>query len=384
MFIGLILLTFNQFQACLRVTNVNEAKKLRPIQAACRILQESAWKNINVAGRSHEVRSTIITSASFLTSNCPDGISIIADRRNDGPKGLGDFQRRSNRDGRYDRGRRDYNDRGREDYRRGDRNDRGWDATPRGGATPRANGDAPSVRVPNVAWDSTPRHSRDDDVGYSANRRWDAPTPRISRDSTPDLETREWEEEQVKLDRDWYSWEEGGVAGDEEHNPLAQYEDLSLLKEKEIQAKSVKKISARQAQYNKDNDLWEANRMLTSGVATRRTLDLDFEDESESTVHVMVHDLKPPFLDGRTVFTKQLDTINPIRDPTSDMAIFSKKGSALVKEKREQAERAKAAAKLAALGGTSLGNIMGVRDEEAEAEGMFDLAMSRRVCVSFT
>ena len=109
--------------------------------------------------------------------------------------------------------------------------------------------------------------------------------------------------------------------------------------------------------------------MLTSGVATRRQIDLDFEDESESTVHVMVHDLKPPFLDGRTVFTKQLEPINPVRDPTSDMAIFSRKGSALVKEKREQAERAKAAAKLAALGGTQLGNIMGVKDEEAEAEG---------------
>lgn len=109
--------------------------------------------------------------------------------------------------------------------------------------------------------------------------------------------------------------------------------------------------------------------MLTSGVATRKAVDLDFEDESESTVHVMVHDIKPPFLDGRTVFTRQLDPINPIRDMSSDMAVFSKKGSALVKEKREQAERAKAAAKLAALGGTSLGNIMGVKDEEAEAEG---------------
>lgn len=109
--------------------------------------------------------------------------------------------------------------------------------------------------------------------------------------------------------------------------------------------------------------------MVTSGVATRKAIDLDFEDEAESTVHVMVHDLKPPFLDGRTVFTKQLEPINPIRDMTSDMAIFSKKGSNLVKEKREQAERAKAAAKLASLGGTSLGNIMGVKDEEAEAEG---------------
>lgn len=109
--------------------------------------------------------------------------------------------------------------------------------------------------------------------------------------------------------------------------------------------------------------------MLTSGVATRKQIDLDFEDESESTVHVMVHDLKPPFLDGRTVFTKQLEPINPVRDPTSDMAIFARKGSALVKEKREQAERAKVAAKLAALSGTQLGNIMGVKDEEAAAEG---------------
>lgn len=110
--------------------------------------------------------------------------------------------------------------------------------------------------------------------------------------------------------------------------------------------------------------------MVTSGVATRKGVDLVFEDESQSAVHVMVHNLKPPFLDGRTVFTKQLDPIDPIRDLTSDMAMFAKKGSALVKEKREQAERAKAAANLAALGGTALGNILGVKDEEeAEAEG---------------
>lgn len=116
--------------------------------------------------------------------------------------------------------------------------------------------------------------------------------------------------------------------------------------------------------------------MLTSGVATRRTVDLDFADESESTVHVIVHDLKPPFLDGRTVYTKQLEPINPVRDLTSDMAIFSRKGSALVKEKREQAERAKAAAKLAALGGTALGNIMGVQDDEAAAEGEYTCTFS--------
>ncbi|KAJ7232855.1 hypothetical protein B0H12DRAFT_1028838 [Mycena haematopus] len=289
-----------------------------------------------------------------------EGITAANERRDDAPKGLGDFQRRSNRD-------RDRGWGGKRDFDNG----RSWDVTPR---SVKGNGDAPSVRVPNVGWDSTPRRPGDENWGGAGNRLWDAPTPRNMRAGSPDsafgLDAREWEEEQVRLDRDWYTGaEEGGVAGDEENNPLSQYEDLNALQSAQIATKQVKKISARQAQYNADNDLWEANRMLTSGVATRKAVDMDFEDESESTVHVMVHDLKPPFLDGRTVFTKQLAPINPIRDPTSDMAVFSKKGSALVKEKREQAERAKAAAKLAALGGTALGNIMGVKDEEADAEG---------------
>ncbi|KXN84821.1 Pre-mRNA-splicing factor ATP-dependent RNA helicase PRP16 [Leucoagaricus sp. SymC.cos] len=294
-----------------------------------------------------------------------EGITALNEQRNDGPRGLGEFQRRSNRD-------RDRGWGGRRDRDSQDRRGMGWDATPQSVR------EAPSMRVPNVGWDSTPQDARGQDGsgwGAAKNRRWDAPTPRAGRGESPEgeggaaVDIREWEEEQTKLDRDWYTGaEEGTLAGDEEHNPLAQYEDLSVLKQAEIATKQTKKISARQAQYNADNDLWEANRMVTSGVATRKAIDLDFEDESESAVHVMVHDLKPPFLDGRTVYTKQLDPINPIRDPTSDMAVFSKKGSALVKEKREQAERAKASAKLASLGGTSLGNIMGVKDEEAEAE----------------
>lgn len=82
-----------------------------------------------------------------------------------------------------------------------------------------------------------------------------------------------------------------------------------------------------------------------------------------------MHDIKPPFLDGRMVFTKQVEAVQHVRDPTSDMAIFSRKGSQLVKEKREQAERAKAANKFE-LAGTTLGNVMGVKEkEEEEAPG---------------
>ena len=85
----------------------------------------------------------------------------------------------------------------------------------------------------------------------------------------------------------------------------------------------------------------------------------------------MVHDIKPPFLSGRVVFTKQLEAVQHVRDPTSDMAICAKKGSRLVREKREQAERAKATK--FELAGTTLGNVMGVKNKANE--GMIDLEL---------
>jgi pre-mRNA-splicing factor ATP-dependent RNA helicase DHX38/PRP16 len=108
--------------------------------------------------------------------------------------------------------------------------------------------DAPSLRVPNLRWDSTPRSQSDGaggGWGRTGTRGWDAPTPRASRGSSPDqgsaeLDIREWEEEQVRLDRDWYMGaEEGSLMGDEEHNPLAQYKDLTLIKQVEIAKRPV-------------------------------------------------------------------------------------------------------------------------------------------------
>lgn len=44
----------------------------------------------------------------------------------------------------------------------------------------------------------------------------------------------------MRLDRDWYTGaEDGGVAGDEEHNSLSQYDDLRVVKEAEIAIKQV-------------------------------------------------------------------------------------------------------------------------------------------------
>lgn len=179
----------------------------------------------------------------------------------------------------------------------------------------------------------------------------------------------EWEEEQLRQDRQWYNSEDGHGG----ENAFDDYDedDVALMerqKEQELSQRQARRTNVRQAQYNADNDLWETNRLAQSGIGGRRTLDLDFDDEEESKVHLLVHDLKPPFLDGRITFTKQIEPVNPIRDPTSDLAIFSKKGSLLVKERREQRERAKASRKVAELAGTALGNITGVVEEQEKDE----------------
>lgn len=50
--------------------------------------------------------------------------------------------------------------------------------------------------------------------------------------------------------------------------------------------------------------------MLTSGVVQRLEVDEDFEEDNAAKVHLLVHNLVPPFLDGRIVFTKQVTKTN--------------------------------------------------------------------------
>lgn len=178
------------------------------------------------------------------------------------------------------------------------------------------------------------------------------------------------------LDRDWYGGDDdlgGHTFGDDSHNPFgdesswAAQEREAAMVEKKISQMS-KGMNARQIQKQKDVDAWETNRMLTSGVAQRRDLGQDFEDDMEvNRVHLLVHDLRPPFLDGRTVFTKQLDPIPAVRDAQSDMAVFSRKGSKVVMERRHQRERARQAQQATNVAGTALGNLMGVKEEDTDS-----------------
>lgn len=51
------------------------------------------------------------------------------------------------------------------------------------------------------------------------------------------------------------------------------------------------------------------------------------DEEDTTRVTLMVHDFKPPFLDGKIIYTKQIDPIKIVKDEKADMALLAKKGS---------------------------------------------------------
>lgn len=53
--------------------------------------------------------------------------------------------------------------------------------------------------------------------------------------------------------------------------------------------------------------------MLRSGVVEKTTFDEDFDEENEARVHLLIHNIVPPFLDGRIVFTKQPEPVIPLK-----------------------------------------------------------------------
>jgi len=179
-----------------------------------------------------------------------------------------------------------------------------------------------------------------------------------------------WEEEEEKerqIDRDWYDAEEEGAV-DMSHNPFMGDDALFAKKEQELARRQAKKLSARQSAMNEDNEKWELDRLFVSGVVRATEVQTEFDDDTETRVTLLVSDAKPPFLDGRIVFTKQNEPVQAVRDPTSDLAVIARKGSLVLREVREQKEKMKGVKKFWELAGSTMGNIIGVPKKEGEEQ----------------
>jgi pre-mRNA-splicing factor ATP-dependent RNA helicase DHX38/PRP16 len=86
--------------------------------------------------------------------------------------------------------------------------------------------------------------------------------------------------------------------------------------------------SQRVAEIEKNMAMWDEVQLMRSGVVERMVQD-DYLEEREAVI-LVVKDAKPPFLEGRQIFTKQMEPVVPLKDPTSDMAVVARKGSKLV------------------------------------------------------
>ncbi|KAI3919309.1 hypothetical protein MKW98_030445 [Papaver atlanticum] len=170
-------------------------------------------------------------------------------------------------------------------------------------------------------------------------------------------------------DRAWYDRDEGNTLFDGDSSSAFLGDEASFQKKKaEVAKKLVRKDgtlmtlaqSKKLSQMTADNAQWEDRQLLRSGAVRGTEVQTEFEDEDERRVILLVHDTKPPFLDGRVVFTKQAEPIMPLKDPTSDMAIISRKGSALVREIHEKQSQNKSRQRFWELAGSKLGDILGV------------------------
>lgn len=177
-----------------------------------------------------------------------------------------------------------------------------------------------------------------------------------------------------EVEREWYDRDEDNVV-DLSHNTLLEMEPSLAAAGNHWTAKaqsaSTKKMNIREAQYNRDHERWEMNRMRTSGVAQSQGGGLfdpaKDDDHQQLQSYLMVQEKSAPFLEAyQALFASgsrkgvhvALEPVQPVKDPTSDIAVLARKGSALVRDARERKERARLMKTLEGAG-TVLGNLMG-------------------------
>ncbi|ONI11704.1 hypothetical protein PRUPE_4G121400 [Prunus persica] len=195
-------------------------------------------------------------------------------------------------------------------------------------------------------------------------------------------EIREIMRQEIDYNSDvaWYDREEGNAMFDTTDSSSLFYGNDAYFQKKE--AELAKRLlrrdgtkmnvarSRKMSQLNADNARWEDSQLSRSGAVGATKAQTEIDDEEEHKVTLLVHDtnLKPPFLNDSAVFTKQTEPVMPIKDPTSDMAIISRKGSALVRRIHEKQNLNKSRQRFWELAGSKLGEILGV-EKTAEQIG---------------
>jgi pre-mRNA-splicing factor ATP-dependent RNA helicase DHX38/PRP16 len=128
------------------------------------------------------------------------------------------------------------------------------------------------------------------------------------------------------------------------------------------------RMSARKSALLDDQDAWEENRLLSSGAALQGEISLEINTEHDSRVTLLVHQVKPPFLDGRVSFSTIRDAVPTVKDNSSDFAKMARDGSAILRHLRATKEKQTMRQKFWELGGTRMGSVVGIKAEKADGD----------------
>lgn len=215
---------------------------------------------------------------------------------------------------------------------------------------------------------------------------WDAvtPAPRARDDADEPLNSAttsssrpddaNGDNDDDSFDRQFYLQEDEGHyvqdAQDGEDLGRFLYDSAKMQeREKEMEQRRQNRMNLRQAARQDDQDAWEENRLRVSGATAQGEVSLDISMDQDSRVTLLVHQVKPPFLDGRVSFSKIRDAVPTVKDASSDFAKMAREGSETLRSLRAKKEKNTMRQKFWELGGTRMGEAVGIKKEVKTEQG---------------
>jgi pre-mRNA-splicing factor ATP-dependent RNA helicase DHX38/PRP16 len=194
---------------------------------------------------------------------------------------------------------------------------------------------------------------------------WDIETPLQGPRSGDNIPGQPDDED---FDRQFYlDQEEGGYVQDSnDQGDMGRFlfeNSKTKERQEEMEQKRHNRFNPRKAALQDDQDTWEENRLLRSGAAVRSSVDLEMSTEQDTRVTLLVHQVKPPFLDGRVSFSTIREAVPTVKDSSSDFAKMSREGSATLRHLRATKDKNSMRQKFWELGGTRMGDAVGVKKD---------------------
>jgi pre-mRNA-splicing factor ATP-dependent RNA helicase DHX38/PRP16 len=227
------------------------------------------------------------------------------------------------------------------------------------------------------------RNQRRKDLSNTRRSRsdWDVETPiQGPRDEVDGLDPTKSvpQADDAEFDRHFYLDEDDDgnyVVDQSSSNDMGRFlfeNAKTKAREEEMEQKRrQQRFNPRKSALQDDQEAWEENRLLSSGAAVRSSVDLDSmnTEQEMSRVTLLVHQVKPPFLDGRVSFSTIREAVPTVKDASSDFAKMAREGSATLRYIRSNKEKTSHRQKFWELGGTKMGEAIGVKKEETDSGG---------------